>query len=881
MEITPSLKPDLAWFTGIVFLLISAFTYVFIEHSPPNSSHEALFIVNYVLVIIYLLVLWANYQRNGLGHLFLLLNLALISCFALNRTMGVFAPSADWWSVLLVVSCINYGSIFFFTRLPFILQGVISFITGISFVAFFYLAILLFPGYIIGILAAIVIGLSLHVFVPVLFVIYTLVFVTRANGIHRRLKFFFFAGLLFSIGYIAQYAIRWNNIVTRINTSLAASGATGHELPSWVAVAQDCSGTALEETVLKSDLVYGVSDDVLFDLFAWRPSRNFHEKQQHDPLVAIASALGAKTNLDRDDRIAILKALFDARHKAERRLWSDEDLVTTDVSTDVQLWPQLHLSYTEENITVACTHDSSHWPLTQEALYTFHLPEGATVSALSLWIKGKEQKGLLSTRQKADSAYSTIVGHYRRDPSVVHWQEGNTVVVRVYPVTTAESRRFKLGVTAPLELTRGKLAYHSIWFDGPDAAGARSSVRILPMQPLVHPEWPPSFQSDSTGHLRYAPSLLSITAAQQAPVRQTGTYTPNWMLQCEDPGIATTTFRFDGRQYITAAPTHSTEPGGFRQVYLDLNSSWTSGEYESILATFSGFPVYAAPGGSHLIRVTATNKTAVFDAGTARLFSLFPLQSITDYGHSLLITKCNSASPNLSDLNGSDFSRNLQTWLAGGAHLRLYNIGAELSPYLRALRETGVFSYEKGDLATLQNHLLQNEFPTDKLAANEVLIEPGGLLIRRADDPGDTPVASLSSRNTSPATAATSSPHLAGDEPAPDHLLRLFAYRRILQQLKGRLPDAMPGPSADADTAQVQMAQEAGIVSPVSSYIVLESQDDYDKFNIRDDKNGLKNASLQGKGAVPEPGEWAILITVLALFAFIRYRRMRQQSRPI
>ena len=73
------------------------------------------------------------------------------------------------------------------------------------------------------------------------------------------------------------------------------------------------------------------------------------------------------------------------------------------------------------------------------------------------------------------------------------------------------------------------------------------------------------------------------------------------------------------------------------------------------------------------------------------------------------------------------------------------------------------------------------------------------------------------------------------------------------------------------------MAQEAGIVSPVSSYVVLESQADYNRFNIQDNKNGLKNASLNGKGAVPEPGEWAILISILAVFAVIRFHRLRKQ----
>jgi XrtN system VIT domain protein len=249
------------------------------------------------------------------------------------------------------------------------------------------------------------------------------------------------------------------------------------------------------------------------------------------------------------------------------------------------------------------------------------------------------------------------------------------------------------------------------------------------------------------------------------------------------------------------------------------------------------------------------NRAEVFASCIKRPFSLFPIHRITDYQHALLISKSSARSPNLSDLNGSAFARQLQQWLDAGGHLRLYSIGDQLSPYLRALRETGAFQFEKGDLYTLQSHLHHNDFPVDNVAANEVLIEPAALLIRRTDD---------SIKTIGPT--------------APDHLLRLFAYRRILQEEKGHLPGAPDDDDPGANERQVQMAQEAGIVSPVSSYVVLESQADYNRFNIQDAKNSLKNASLDGKGSAPEPGEWAILVSILAFFAFVRYNRLRKHQ---
>lgn len=826
-------KPDKLWITGITLLLLSSLIFFVPKNNEKDLLANGLFFANYILVIIYFFVLLINDRlrrhSKSLPHLFLLLNLALLSCYALNHALPLFAPSTPWWTVLLVIIGMNFTAILIFPRMPFLLQGIVCFIAGISLIAFGYLAIMLAPGYLIGVFASFVIGLSLHLFVPAVYATYTIVFAIRANRIDRRLKLFFFAGLLVSAATITQYAIRWHSCVKAINNSLSMAKTSANGLPDWITVAQCCPPSPMTETILKSVFADGIGYE---NMFGWQHRRSFNEKQEHDPLVVIAAAFSGATDLEWDQRFHILNALFNARHKTERRLWSGDDLVTTDITTDVQLWPQLHLSYTEEELTVAnpAAADSDRWNPSEEALYTFHLPEGAVVSALTLYINGKEEKAILSTRQKADSAYTTIVGRERRDPSVVHWQEGNTVVVRVFPVTT-EPRRFKLGITAPLEKTGRTLAYHSIWFDGPSPAGAKSTVHILPMQRLVRPEWP-------------------------------GAFTPRWTLQCEDPGISTASFQFDGKQYVTATPDHVSGPAGFRQVYLDLNSSWTIEEYASLLVSLADMPIYTSLTGDDLVRVTASNRDALFATCAKRSFSLFPLHRISDPGHALLISKSTPATPNLSDLNGSAFARQLQQWLDNGGRVRLYNIGDEISPYLRALRETGAFQFEKGDLYTLQSHLHHNDFPTDAVAANEVLIEPAALVIRRTDDTAATPGAAASRIN---------------DPSAPDHLLRLFAYRRILQQLKGRLPGNWPDADLDAGTPQVRMAQEAGIVTPVSSYVVLESQADYDRFNIKDNKNGLKNASLQGKGAVPEPGEWAILISILALFAAVRYHRLRKQ----
>jgi len=899
---TTAFKPDRNWLTGLVFLLLS-FTLFIIYNVHHTGSREGLFFFHYLLVIIYFVVLWSSQRLrrdgNSLPQIFLLLTLALVSCYALNQEMCIFEPAASWWAALLVIACINYSTFIFFHRLPRFVQQIVCFVAGVSLLCFLYLALFLAPDYIFGLLAAFVIGVSLHVFVPALFVIYTVVFYLRTMRRNKRLSWSFFAGLFLSLAFITQFVIRWDLRVNAINRSWSEARTNRGNLPPWIAVAQACTHSALDEQIIKSKAEdFNVSDAI----FGWKPRFVLEEARRHDPLLVIATLLCGSVDLETDDRLKILNSIFDGRHKTENRLWSGEDLVTTDVATEVQVWPQLHLSYTEENITVANKADTSRWfTPTDEALYTFHLPEGAVVSALSLWIDGKEQKARLTSRQQADSAYTTVVGRFRRDPSVVHWQEGNTVVVRVFPVSATEPRRFKLGITAPLEKNGRNLLYHSITFEGPPTERTRGSIRILPMERLIHPVWPASFRSDSAGLLHRRSSLLSLTAAAQAPIGKEGDYVPNWSFQCEDPGIESTTFHFGGKRYTTATPTITTTAPSFRQVYLDLNSAWTREEFESLLASLVNVPVYASLTGEDLVNVTGRNKQEVFDAAAKRLFSLFPLSRIRDYRQSLFISKSSPWSPNLADLDGSPFARQLQAWLAQGGQMAMYNIGDEISPYLRTLREAGAFEYEKGDLYTLQSHLHHNAFPRVTLAANELLIEPAGLLIRRTDDSaGRRAVGSAAPRMDDSAADRTDKPrsHLdsmvarfrfvpprivvpdraAGEAAAPDHLLRLFAYSRILEQLKGRLPASYN--DTDSTTAtQVEMAEEAGIVSPVSSYVVLETKADYDRWGIRDNKNALQNAGIQGKGAVPEPGEWALLIGILALLAYIRYRGLHKKRR--
>ncbi len=106
---------------------------------------------------------------------------------------------------------------------------------------------------------------------------------------------------------------------------------------------------------------------------------------------------------------------------------------------------------------------------------------------------------------------------------------------------------------------------------------------------------------------------------------------------------------------------------------------------------------------------------------------------------------------------------------------------------------------------------------------------------------------------------------------APDHLLRLFAYNSLMKQMGRNYFNK----DKDYIGGLVNIANEAYIVSPVSSLIVLETKKDYDRFDIPENENSLKNASVKSSGAVPEPEEWLLIFLFVSILLFLFFKKRK------
>lgn len=813
---------------GVILILCAATVYGIAQLAGlKEEGYFGIFIINYLVAVVYgCTIIFSKRLRSGtdgLNCFLLCLVLALISAYSLNHIMPVFESSVPWLSCCLVVVAGVYTSLGYIERFRPWQRILAGFIVGVGFMLFLYLSIFLMPVCPFALFGSVFLGISLHAFVPLFFVIFTIKWLIETGNGYKYVTLFFCTGAFLALITAFVFSLQWNRIDRLASRSYSRSMiADNTELPPWMKVAQQLPDNWLTEKYLKANMVYTTAQQTN-DWLEWSlPQRNFDEVRKHDPLVVIATFFTTRQTLNEEERIKILEAGFNVRHKTQERLRSGDDLVTANVITNIRLWPALRLAYTEMTLTVGRDAKGAvNRFAEQEAIYTFHLPEGSVVTALSLWIGGREEKGILTTKGKADTAYRQIVGVERRDPSVVHWQEGNTVSVRVFPVPPDGSRVFKIGVTTPLRLANNMLQYDNISFEGPDAAGAKETVQ-LDIEGKGGPAMPAGFEQ--TGPHRFLCERI---------------YGKQWQLAFAAPAVQKGTFAFNGKTYTLTAYEPQRATADFQKIYLDLNASWTREEFDVVWNACRDREVFVFDDG--LIRLDGVNASKIFKRMQGYHFSLFPLQEINDPGSALLVTKSGEEGPTIRDLKDTDFGKRLDDWLGKGRKLRLFNLGTTLNPYLRTLKEHRAFVYEQGDCGLLQQLAAGHSFAVDTESPDKIVMDNAGVLITRSDTMNTTD--------------------------APDHVQRLFAYNHVMQQLKQGLYT-----DHEADSLLVAEAQEAGVVSPVSSLVVLESAADYQRFDIRQSKNSLQNASMKSKGAVPEPEEWALII-IVAVLLLLLYRK--------
>ncbi|MEN8121875.1 MAG: XrtN system VIT domain-containing protein [Bacteroidota bacterium] len=827
-------KSNGLYYAGLIGIVITFTLYLLertkLANNTANFGESFFFFINHAISIIYFLAIVINnfhmnrwrFLRMDKRHFINFITIFSITAFTLNESIPIFSRYVNWVNIVLILTFFSLHLLIYINKFPKIFSFANYLLLGLASINTLYFSIFLLPYLPIGLFGAIFFGISLYLFAPILLFI-TIIYQFLKTESKNTDIYAYIAGLIISILIIASFLYKWQKTENKIHQAHAALiTRPENKLPKWLLISQTLPDDAFTQKIISSNLQYDNIES--FDNWSGFPSNSLNDNTEHDPLIIIAQIIFGKFSLSNDDCLKIIESQYDARHLTYRKLWSAKDLSTTSVLNNIRVFPDYRLAYIEKTISIR-NNSRSQWSQ-QEALYTFKLPEGSVASSLSLWIDGKEEKSRLTTKQKADSAYTTIVGRERRDPALLHWQEGNTITVTVFPCTVKEERIFKIGFTIPLQKKDNQLILNKIAFEGPDFSKAKeTSVVIFVDTNKQSFQLPNGFAYEEEGKYSYS-----------------GNYNEDMVITCNLPALSAKSFSFNNKSYSMKEMSRQKAKFNPGDIYLDVNKSWTEAEFNKVYATYKNKHIFVYY--DKLIKLDGKNKNLWFRKLNKFNFSLFPFGEIKNVQNSLVISKSTGKSPNLGDIKKTEFAINLKKFLAGtNKKIRIFNIGNGLSPYLKTLKEFGVFEMYKGNIEGLNTISEQKEFFIYKKSENSVALEVSNCEIIMNE------------------TNSVSK--------APDHLMRLFAYNKILEQTgknyfdkKFSYPDTL-----------INIANEAYVVSPVSSLIVLETLKDYERFDIDKNKKSLLNASTKSSGAVPEPHEWALIILTLGFVVFLAVKK--------
>ena len=93
-----------------------------------------------------------------------------------------------------------------------------------------------------------------------------------------------------------------------------------------------------------------------------------------------------------------------------------------------------------------------------EALYTFPVPKGASVSNFSMWINGKEMVGEVVEKKRAREIYESYK-RKRRDPGLLEQVDYKTFEMRIFPIPAGAQQRVKVTYYQELDVDHDTATY--------------------------------------------------------------------------------------------------------------------------------------------------------------------------------------------------------------------------------------------------------------------------------------------------------------------------------------------------------------------------------------------------------------------------------------
>ena len=311
------------------------------------------FFVNYIFSIGYFLIVLINnrpfFRFRQIDRRLIIVSLVLfsISSFTLNNSIVIFAQFTLWVKVYLILFYISFLGICYIEKIPKVLRYPISFFLGAGIVMTTYFAVYLAPIYHISIIGLMFFGLTIHLLIPLLITISTIIIYAKLKK-SKTEKALFYSGIIIPISITIVFLFQWSNFKNEIHKSTSSLiTRPDNTLPEWILLCQDMPTDKFSQKIIKGNLAY----DTFKNMWGAWGNTIFDEVKRHDPLVNIGLAILGDINLDRDTRVKILKSQFNARHLAQRKLWSGRNIGTIEVLNNIKIFPDYRLAYSEKIIT--------------------------------------------------------------------------------------------------------------------------------------------------------------------------------------------------------------------------------------------------------------------------------------------------------------------------------------------------------------------------------------------------------------------------------------------------------------------------------------------------------------------------------------------------
>lgn len=483
----------------------------------------------------------------------------------------------------------------------------------------------------------------------------------------------------------------------------------------------------------------------------------------------------------------------------------------------------------EIEATHAFTNDSD---AVLEGTFRFPMPDGALLTGLAMLIDGKLMQGELVEREKARKVFEQVVDSMQ-DPALLEWEHGSTFKMRVFPINPHETKLVTLRYLTPLRRSQDKLELvqgaRAVAGDGAvpelridfDGKTLFDEKNVAAERVLAFPAKPAGAvlreqRSDGVfAAVRVSPNWSRVPAIAKSPAK-------NWFIVVD---TSRSSLEERPRQLEALAVVLGALPTGAR--FQILTSDLETRPSPRGLATASpdhvsealDFVKAVSPDGAsdlgRALHVVAGLAQGVTDSALVYLGDCEPTWGVTDPQALVALEQRELAGvPVYPMLLGASIDEDLAAELAAASAGRRARIRRreDLDAFAKTLA-TGVPVLSDIDVKTSADAQL--------LSSGPLSIEKGrDLVLLVKAKPGRDPLAGLSVK----AKAGGATLDLLPKTPAEDsgEVARRFGAALVRQLEKTNAP----GP--DIVTASLTY----GVASKLTSFLVLESEEAYQRFAI-------------------------------------------------